>query len=387
LNTELLVKTYLDPKTGFTSINELSRRTKVPVDQVKEYLQTQDVYTKHYPKIENFKRRRYFTPGIDKIWQCDLVFMDPEWAQENDGYKYINLVIDTFSKFLFAVPLRTKQAEEVIKSFEYILKKSKRKPEKIHSDKGSEYISVKTKEFFVKNNIFWYSTENETKAMICERVAKTLQQRMYKYLTHNSTNKWIDVLQDLVDNYNSSYHSSIRMTPIEASKFDNESKVYSNLYGEKSRLNQKKRSIYTTIFKLNDPVRTTRFGTKFDRGYKPTFAEEILYIDEILDTFPTTYKLRDFNDKPIKGSYYANELVKYNKQDEDYSYDYILKTRKSKIPGMIEAFVKWTGYPEVFNSWTTISKEEADEAVKKTFKKSNKNLERSRTKRHVSKAK
>ena len=71
MNTELLVKTYLDPKTGFTSINELSRRTKVPVEQVKEYLQTQDVYTKHYPKIENFKRRRYFTPGIDKIWQCD----------------------------------------------------------------------------------------------------------------------------------------------------------------------------------------------------------------------------------------------------------------------------------------------------------------------------
>src|SRR5207237_3184275 len=102
-------------------------------------------------------------------------------------------VIDTFSKYMWAVALKTKNANEVVNSFKKIFKE--RIPKKIHSDKGSEYISKNTKVLFSKHKIEWYATENETKAMIVERAARTLQQRMYKYLTDNNTTVWYDVLQ------------------------------------------------------------------------------------------------------------------------------------------------------------------------------------------------
>src|SRR5215211_1750178 len=259
-----LSETYHDPKTGYRGIHDLAKKTNLKPGDVKQYLETQDVYTKHRPKVQKFKRRRYYSPGIDKIWQCDLVFMEPKWSKENDNYLYLNLIIDTFSKYLWVVPLKTKNASEVLDSFKKVFKEG-RIPEKIHSDKGSEYIAKSVQSFFKSHNIQWYTTENETKAMIAERCALTLQQMMYKYLTDKDTTRWIDVLDDLVNNYNHSYHSSIKMTPTEASDPEKECEVYQNLYGPDSRLGLLKSGTSNAKFNVGDMVRTHKFGTKFDR--------------------------------------------------------------------------------------------------------------------------
>src|SRR5215211_7289290 len=338
---------YHDPKTGYRGINDLAKKAGLQPLKVRKYLDTQDVYTKHFPKVTKIQRRRYYSSGVDKIWQCDLVFMEPKWAKENDGYLYLNLIIDTFSKYLWVVPLKTKNAIEVLDSFKTVFKQG-RVPEKIHSDKGSEYIAKSVQNFFKSHNIQWYTTENETKAMIAERCALTLQQMMYKYLTDEDTTRWIDVLNDLVYNYNNSYHTSIKMTPKEASDPKNSETVYKNLYGEGSRLGPLMTQSTMPKFKPGDMVRTHKFGTKFDRGYKPTFADEILYVKEVLATNPPTIKLVDYNNKEVKGTYYQSEIVKYDKQEEEFEYDYILKTQKTQDPDIFRAFVKWKGYPDSF---------------------------------------
>src|SRR5882757_87979 len=158
INNKTIHEVYHDPLTGYTGINDIARKTKLKPSVVKAYLETQDVYTKHYPKVQKFKRRRFYTSGIDEIWQCDLVFMPKEWSTENDGYRYINLVICTFSKFLWAIPLRTKNSGEVVYSFKTIFNSTDRIPLKMNSDKGSEYISSKTKSLFKKYDIEWYTT-------------------------------------------------------------------------------------------------------------------------------------------------------------------------------------------------------------------------------------
>jgi len=75
---------------------------------VKEYLQTQDVYTKFKKADKKFSTRRFYTKGIDEIYQADLIFMDTKYSKENDGYKYMLFVIDTFSKYLWIQCLKTK---------------------------------------------------------------------------------------------------------------------------------------------------------------------------------------------------------------------------------------------------------------------------------------
>lgn len=80
-----------------------------------------------------------------------------------------------------------------------------------------------------------------------ERFNKTLKMRMWKYFTANNTRKWIDVLNQLVYNYNHSYHHSIKMTSVEPSQEDNESKVYKYLYRPKDLPKSK--------FRVDDRVR------------------------------------------------------------------------------------------------------------------------------------
>ena len=71
-----------------------------------------------------------------------------------------------------------------------------------------------------------YSTENEEKSSVAERWNRTMKEKMFKYFTAKSTNKYIDVLGDFVERYNNTRHSSIKMTPVEASKKENEVRVY-----------------------------------------------------------------------------------------------------------------------------------------------------------------
>ena len=80
-----------------------------------------------------------------------------------------------------------------------------------------------------------YSTENEERSSVAERWNRMMKEKMFKYFTANNTNKYIDVLDDFVESYNNTRHSSIKMTPVEASKKENEVRVYKNLYPNLTR--------------------------------------------------------------------------------------------------------------------------------------------------------
>ena len=138
--------------------------------------------------------------------------------------KYLLMVIDVFSKYGWIKPLKDKKTESVSLAFDEIFKKSKRKPTMLWTDKGSEFISKHFKEFLKKNKIKLYHTENEEKSSIVERWNKTMKNRMWKmFSANNNTVYWVK-LEELVDDYNNIKHSSLKMTPIEASKKENEKK-------------------------------------------------------------------------------------------------------------------------------------------------------------------
>ena len=119
----------------------------------------------------------------------------------NEGYKFLLLVIDTFSKYGYLIPLKNKKGETVANALKDIFKK--RKPEKLWTDKGREFYNKD-----VKDLVELYSTENEEKSSIAERWVRTIKEKMWKYFTDNNTYKYIDVLPDLVEDYNNTVHSS-----------------------------------------------------------------------------------------------------------------------------------------------------------------------------------
>ena len=178
----------------------------------------------HKPITKNFRKRRVISNGIDKIWAADLVEMQ-KFSKWDKGIKYLLMVIDVFSKYGWIVPLKDKKTESVSTAFDKIFKKAKRRPEMLWTDKGSEFVSKHFKEFLKKNKIKLYHTENEEKSSIVERWNKTMKHKMWKMFSANNSTVYWYKLDKLVDDYNTK-HSSIKMTPKEASKKENEKKSF-----------------------------------------------------------------------------------------------------------------------------------------------------------------
>ena len=139
----------------------------------------------HKPITRNFRKRRVISYGIDKIWAADLVEMQ-KFSKWNKGLKYLLMVIDVFSKYGWIVPLKDKKTESVSLAFDTIFKKNERKPEKLRTDKGSEFISKHFKDFLKKNKIILYHTQNEEKSSVVERWTRTMKNRMWKMFSANN---------------------------------------------------------------------------------------------------------------------------------------------------------------------------------------------------------
>ena len=295
---KLLEKIYYDPKTGFTGVQDLMNKTGLPRSTVKNWLEKQDVYTLHKPIKHKFPTRRVLVNGIDDQWQADLVDMR---NYKDGGYNYILTVIDVFSKYAWAVPIKRKTGEEVSNAFKILFKQ--RKPRKLHTDKGLEFINKPTKQLLKENEIHWFATENETKAQVVERFNRTLKNRMWKYFTkQESTQNWVKILPDFVKNYNTTKHRSIGMKPTEASLKKNEAEVYKTLFPETDVKMQKPK------FQVGDQVRITQKRGDFRKGYRPNFTKEIFIISEILDTQPITYRITAQDGEEITGSLYEQEI-------------------------------------------------------------------------------
>ena len=262
-----------------------------------------------------------------------------QFSKWNKGYRYLLMVIDVFSKYVWIVPLKDKKGESVTEAFKKIFKEG-RKPQYLWVDKGKEFYNKHVKDLLEKNGIHIYSTENEEKSSVVERWNRTIKSKMWKQFTVQGNTMYLDMLPKVVNQYNNTKHSSIKMTPFEASNKKNEGTVYFNLYGDMETSKQKPK------FKIGDKVQISKYKRNvFDKGYTPNWTEEVFTVYKIQYTNPITYKLQDLNDKEIQGSFYEPELLKA-KQDVFRIDKVIRRDHKKK-----QALVKWKGYSDDFNSW------------------------------------
>ena len=155
---------------------------------------------------------------------------------------------------------------------------------------------------------------------------------MWKQFTVQGNTIYLDLLPKILSQYNNSKHSSIKMTPIEASKKKNESTVYFNLYGYMKQLSSKHK------FKVDDKVRISKYrGKVFDKRYTPNWTEEIFLINKIQSTNPITYRIKDPNNEEIQESFYEPKLLKATQ--DIFRIDKVIRRDYKKK----QALVKWLG--------------------------------------------
>lgn len=287
----------------------------------------------HKPARKNFDRRRTIIRGLGDLWQADLAQMD-RYAKDNNKHKFILIVIDCFSKFIWAKALKDKSAREVTEAFSEIL--SKTKPKNLQTDQGKEFFNKNFQALMKKHGINHYHTYSIKKAAIAERAIRTLKERLFKYFSLNGSYRWIDVLDDFVGEYNKTKHRTIGMKPCDV-----------NEKNEKGLLKTKFNHIKIAgrgRFKVGDVVRISKEKHVFSKGYLPNWTTELFKITNVKITNPITYLLEDMRGSPIRGAFYDLELQKA-KYNDVYLVEKVLKKRGAKV------LVRWLGLDKSHDSW------------------------------------
>jgi hypothetical protein len=172
--------------------------------------------------------------------------------------------------------------------------------------------------------------------------------KMWKYMTHNETHRYIDVLADLVHSYNHTYHSSIKMAPAAVCS-TNVKEVWQNQYGKYVRQKVIGRKNFPKFkFNVGDHVRLSGTRVTFKKGYEQAWTEAVYTISRQLPRDPPVYQVKTYAGKEVKGVFYEPELQRVGKPDL-YKIEEVLKTRKRK--GIVEKLVKFRGYSAEHNSW------------------------------------
>ncbi|MDI9312899.1 MAG: DDE-type integrase/transposase/recombinase [Limnohabitans sp.] len=347
---EKLKYLYYNPNhpASFSSLNKLyfyAKPFNISLNDVKLWLQKQNTYTLHKQINRNFQRNKFIVKNINEQFQADIVDMQ-KFSNKNSGFKYILTVIDLFSKFAFAIPLKTKSANEVLEALKKVFKI--RQPFKLQTDKGKEFINAPVQKFLKELKVEFFTSNNEKiKCSLVERLNKTLKSKMWKYFTSKGTTKWIDVIEKIVNAYNNSIHRIIKMKPIDVND-GNDEIVFKNIYGFDNMRSLLKTQGKQIKFKNNESVRIPYKQKDFEKGYYPVWQDQIYKIKNIQNNAPyKNIKVVDQQGKVLDKRFYPQEIQKV--KEDYYRIEKVIRKRKNK--GKIEYLIKWLGYPETYNTW------------------------------------
>lgn len=365
---------YTDPKKpgSFSGPEKLyatvkaEGKYKIGLHRIKKWLKTQEPYTLTHAVRRKIRRNEVVVEGLDSQWDCDLMDMG-NVSQENDGYKFGLIMIDIFSRFLWIEPLKRKTGSEVAEAMKQVFDQG-RKPLRLRSDKGKEFVNKQVQSYLKEINVHHFVTQNEPKANYAERVIKTIKMKIFRFMLSQQTHRYIDNLQHFVDSYNGTLHSSLGQQPKDITpENEDESRLQQyliknkrkkrqqkphvevKLAGKKKKKKRRKRSPYR--YKIGDLVRVSHTKALFDREYQQKWTGEIFKVSHryMRDKIPV-YKLDDWQDEPITGTFYTQELQGvWVDENTEFKIGKILKYRTQR--GQKQALIRWLHWPARFDSW------------------------------------
>lgn len=309
----------------------------------------QDTHIIHKRPVRRFRREPIVVEYSDQQWDSDLITLNA-LKQHNDGYCYILGCIDLFSRYAWAVCLKTKSGNEMKAALQTIFSRG-RKCEILRSDRGAEYTNGVVRAYLRELGVKQIFAYNELHANYIERWNRTMENKLYKYFYEHQTLRYVDVLDDMVASYNATIHSTINMAPRDVTDA-NSREIYERVYmpivkGAASARPKHK-------FSVGDKVRLSYSVKPFQRGYAEQFSEELFEVTYVLPTNPPRYKLVDMMNDEITGSFYESEMVLANPPDDStYKIDKVIS--RKKINGVMHGLVNWYGYGPKFRTWVPVS--------------------------------
>ena len=351
--TKVLTGIYGDPKYGLASTEPFWAHVKanylgVAKEDVQNFLNNNETAQIQKPLKENKVNRPIVVSKPMRFFQMDLADME-KYASTNNGYKYLLVLIDVFSKFAFVAPLKDKTDTATVAALEQIITEGKLQPSSIQSDNGSEFINYRMKQLLTSLNInqIVSSPYHPQSNGVVERFNRTMKNIIFKFMVHYNSQRYVDALDDLVANYNSRLHSTINRTPeeVKAASIDvqraemNEGKgnaanqAKRNLAEEviqrvKNRIEQKaEKSIENNIvgdFRVGDVVRVSKMTNSevrktraFRKSYERQYSDElykVAYIDLPKKKYNNaSYGLVDLQTgELLKSRFYSDQLLKIN---------------------------------------------------------------------------
>jgi transposase InsO family protein len=368
-----LHKVYYDPKhagsfLGPQKLYDAIRaegKVKISLTKIKKWLKSQQTYTLTRAARRKIKRNTVIVVGLDAQWDADLADM-ANVSKENDGIRFLLVMIDIFSRFLWVRPLKSKKGEDVAEAIRDIFSEG-RQPKIVRTDKGQEFRAKVVQAMFQEAGVRHRVTQNqEIKANYAERVIKTLKSRIFRYMLEQGDHRYIDQVQNFATSYNASKHRSLGRPPLEVN-VDNESEVRLDQYllknkpkhpikkeikSEKKK-SRKKKNPYK--YKIGDQVRMSHARSLFDREYQQKWTGEVfkVRVRYLREGLPI-YQLEDLMGDSIEGTMYSAELQPVHIDDNTvYRIDKVLRRRTKE--GRKEVLVRWLGWPDKFNTWIEAS--------------------------------
>jgi hypothetical protein len=361
----IINRVFTDPNNpgGYSSFDRLFKAVKlvdshVTRSDVKNFLQRNRTYNLFRQRRLKFKRSKIIPFGFLSDLHVDLGDFQ-SLAPKNKGYRYLLVGVDTFSRRVFAMPIKSKSFADVKDGFERLFASMPYLPQQIFSDRGKEFMSHDISNYFLEIGVPKYKAEaSNIKAAFAERMLRTIKNRLYKYFSEKNTTNWISVLPKILNAINHSVCRSTGMRPVDIDEH-NASEIWERLYAPlvrdygnhnpaaASSSSSKKMSPpppppRAVLFAKGDDVRISRAKPLFEKGYLPTFSDEVFKIDTVSRSNPPYFYLVDSDGEKIRGRFYQEELLKTSEKDTTYRIEKVLKRRTRK--GKKEIYVKFIGY-------------------------------------------
>ena len=275
--------------TDLTQPGSFSSKILKYVKKSEKYLRKNKIHSLHAPRIKKrgkkFKGRKIVVYYPGQIIQMDLIDMI-KLKHQNSHFQYTLMVIDVFSKKLYAKPLKKKTGMETATEIKKIFSEMKYPVQTVIFDEGKEFANKYVDKLFKQYNIHSYSILTEKKAGCVERVNRTIKSMIWKYFTANNTKKWITILDKMVNVYNMTYHNTIKMAPNDVS-WENRKLVFKNSF---PKINDSR----VCRLKVGNKVRIAHYKKLFDKGYKINWTENIYTITKVFQKSGICwYRLKD----------------------------------------------------------------------------------------------
>jgi hypothetical protein len=348
---------YYDPlhPGSYSGINKFWNSIKVDNEyklthgEVKDWLKTQEGYVRHRAPPRIFPRQKILMSSLDEMWDSDLMDLQ-KYGRKNNGYRYLAVFIDIFSRYIWVEPMKTKQSDEMLRVIHKVFKQG-RKPLYLRTDQGTEYMGKYVQQYLRKKKVHHYTALNPLHANYAERLIRTLKGKLYRFFTANQTFRYIDHLQDIVDSYLNSVHGTTKMRPVDITD-KNEQEVYEKLYLPQQILEEEKPVTYA--FEIGDKVHMAMDRTVFHKAYKETYFNEIFQVIRRTRTHPPRYKLSDLLKVELNGSFYTQQLTKvpYDYTNDLHRIEKVVRYRTGTNGK--EALIRWKGYSRKYDTWLRV---------------------------------